>query len=304
MTTGSIFPNFKPLTIEDHETIRKAFWDYQPETSELTFINLFIWREYYNFQWSIHEDWLLILAEHDGQHFALPPVGPGPRVDVSRKLLQGIRDTYNEPDPTIERADLRLAEELKPHAEFSVEETREHFDYIYSSENLGTLAGRKYSKKRNHINQFMRAYGENYRYATLSEDLVPQCLALAEVWCEQRQCTEDISLNHEFRGIRDALKNLTTLKIEGGLILVDEKVQAFALGERLNANTAVVHIEKGNPDFKGIYPMMTKSFSEQHWMGQVDYINREQDLDEPGLRRAKESYYPTHLMEKFRIRLS
>ena len=302
MTTYPTFPEFKPLTIEDRDTLQRWLWQYQPETSELTFINLFIWREYYDFQWSIDGDCLLIVAGREDEPFALPPVGSVPRAVATRDLLYWLRDTRGIAAPSIERADRRLADELRGCTEFVVEPTRGHFDYVYRSEDLGALAGRKYSKKRNHISQFLRAYA--YTYASITESLAADCLALAEVWCEQRLCEDDISLIHEFRGIRDALNNFTALQIDGGAILIDGKVQAFSLGELLNENMAVVHIEKANPEFKGIYPMITQQFSGQRWQGKVAYINREQDLDDPGLRQAKESYYPDHLVEKFSVQLA
>jgi hypothetical protein len=130
---------------------------------------------------------------------------------------------------------------------------------------------------------------------------VQGCLDLAEVWCEQRLCEEDISLQHEFCGIYDALTHLNALPIEGGAILIDGKVQAFALGELLNSQMAVVHIEKANPNFHGVYPMINKEFSAQRWSN-IPFINREQDLGDPGLRRAKESYDPDHLVEKYQVR--
>lgn len=299
MTTLPIFPEFKLLTLEDRPAIHERLWAYQPSTSELTFVNLYIWRNYYHFQWSLHEDWLLLVAEHDARTFALPPVGPASRLDVTRTLLRWLRDARGVAAPTIERADRRLADELAGADDLIVEEAREHFDYVYRSADLGQLAGRKYSKKRNHISQFLREY--TYTYAPLTEDLVQGCLDLAEVWCKQRLCEEDISLQHEFCGIHDALTHLRVLAIAGGAILMDGKVQAFALGELLNAQTAVVHIEKANPNFHGVYPMINKEFAGQRWQD-VPFINREQDLGDPGLRRAKESYYPDHLVEKYRVR--
>lgn len=300
MATHPIFPTFKPLTLEDRNILHPRLWAYQPEISELTFVNLFIWRKHYDFIWSIHTDYLVIVANEDAGPFALPPIGPAPRDGVTRDVLQWLHDTRGVAAPTIERADRRLVDELGDGGEFAVEPRREHFDYVYTSESMGTLAGRKYSKKRNHINQFLKKYA--FEYMPLTPALVPNCLALAEVWCEQRLCEDDISLLHEFRGIRDALDNFAALQIEGGAIVIDGKVQAFSLGEALNATTAVVHIEKGNPEFKGIYPMITRQFTEQRWMGNVEFINREQDLGDPGLRRAKESYYPHHLVEKFTVR--
>ena len=301
MTTYPTFPDFKPLTLEDRDELHQRLWQYQPDTSELTFINLYIWREYYDFQWSIAGDSLLIIANRAEEPFALQPIGPVSRDAAARDLLYWLRDTRGVAAPSIRRVDQRLADELQGCNEFVIESVRAHFDYIYRSEDLGSLAGRKYSKKRNHINQFLRSYA--YTYVPITQSLTDDCLALAEVWCEQRLCEDDISLLHEFRGIRDALDNFAALELEGGAILVDGKVQAFSLGETLNETTAVVHIEKANPEFGGIYPMITRQFSEQRWQGKVEYINREQDLGDPGLRQAKESYYPDHLVEKFSVRL-
>jgi hypothetical protein len=213
-----------------------------------------------------------------------------------------MQDAFGSESGRIARADQRLTEELRDRPEFTITPTRDHFDYVYLSESLGKLAGRKYSKKRNHINQFLRYY--EYDYQPLTPELVSGCIDLAEVWCEQRLCEEDISLQHEFCGISDALHNLDYLEMDGGTIVIDGKIQAFALGERLNNNVAVVHIEKANPEYRGIYPMMTREFSAHRWMNTVKYINREQDVGEPGLRRAKESYYPDHLVEKYEIRLT
>ncbi len=297
------FPTFQPLTLDDADALYPRLWDYQPVTSELTFGNLYLWCEYYAFEWAVYEDYLLILAHHgEDEPFALMPIGPPPRVEITRVLLQWMRDARGLKNPAIQRADRRLADELESAEGMDVTPTRDDFDYVYRSADLGTLEGRRYSKKRNHINQFLHVYGLDYAYEPLTPELTSGCLALAELWCEQRMCEDDISLTHEFRGIRDVLEHFTELRMEGGVILVNDEVQAFALGERLNETTAVVHIEKANPNFRNIYPMMTKSFSEQRWLGQVDFINREQDLGIPGLRRAKESYYPDHLVEKFTVR--
>ena len=301
MTDLPLFPEFKPLALEDREEINRRLWAYQPTTSELTFINLYIWRSYYDFRWALLDDWLLIYAAHPERSYALSPVGPPSRSGATQSLLDWMRDQLGLSEPKIARADRRLMEELSGLPQFSIEPTRDHYDYVYLSEDLGSLAGRKYSKKRNHINQFLRSY--EHSYATVTPDLVDACLALAEVWCEQRLCEEDISLTHEFCGIRDALQNFAALHLEGGAIVIDGKVQAFALGELLNTQTAVVHIEKANTEFQGIYPVMTRSFSAR-WQPDIPYINREQDIGDLGLRQAKESYYPDHLVEKFEVRLA
>lgn len=302
MQAKPAFPAFKPFELEDRDEIHPRLWAYQPKTSELTFVNFYIWRDYYDLKWTLADDCLIFLSEREGDSFAFPPVSSQPRVELVERLLVWMRDEKGIDAPEIRRAGQRLVDELSGSDRFVCEATRDHFDYVYRSEDLGTLEGDKYRRKRNQVKQFDYYY--EYRYEPISDDLIDQCLRLAEVWCEQRQCEDDISLSHEFSGIEDTLNHFHELDISGGALLVDDTVRAFALGEKLNKDTAVVHIEKANPDYRNIYPTMTSSYSEERWMDNVTFINREQDLGISGLRRAKESYHPDHLVKKYIITLT
>jgi hypothetical protein len=102
----------------------------------------------------------------------------------------------------------------------------------------------------------------------------------------------------EDMAVYEALKHFEKLEIQGGAILIDSKVQAFSLGELLNPDTAVIHIEKANPEFTGIYAAINQMFCWEAF-AHVKYVNREQDLGVEGLRKAKQSYYPDHMVEKF-----
>ena len=124
-----------------------------------------------------------------------------------------------------------------------------------------------------------------------------------ETWCGARRCEDDLSLSSEWEAIREALANFEELKVVGGVILVHGKVEAFTVGELLNKETVVVHIEKANMEIRGLYNMINQQFLEKQWQD-IPYVNREQDLGEPGLREAKLSYNPEHFVEKYRIRLS
>ncbi len=302
MSESTKFPTFKQLELGDREAVHPRIWEYQPDISELTFTNLYLWRSYYRYEWALDEDWLVLLATNrEGATFALPPVGSPPRAEVVARLLTYLRDDRDVADPRISRADQRLADELSADDRFVVSEVRDHFDYVYLTEDLAQLSGRKYSAKRNHINQFTRYYRAEYQ--AITEELVEECLALAEIWCEQRLCEDDLSLQHELSGIEDVLQNFQALELDGGAILIQGKVQAFALGELLDENTAVVHIEKANPEFKGIYPTVTQMYA-QRWEDETQFINLEQDLGEPGLRRAKQSYHPEHLAKKFEVKFA
>ena len=300
-TAVPVFPDFRPLTLADRAIFREILWAYQPETSELTFTNLFIWQTYCGYQWSRAGDWLLVVAQPvGGGSWALPPLGPAPRREISRRLLGWLRETRGEPSAAIERADARLLAELAGTPGLAVEPQREHFDYVYRTADLIQLAGGKYHSKRNYLNTFQRTY--HYRYEPLEERHLAECRELVARWCRMKRCQEDLSLMGEWEAVKAALDNFLDLEIQGGVVLVDGRVEAFTLGEMLNRETAVVHIEKADPEIRGLYAAINQLFCQNAWSA-ASFINREQDLGDPGLREAKTSYHPHRLVEKFRLRL-
>ncbi len=294
------FPEFKPIAIEDRDLINRKLEEYQPETSELTFANMFIWRLHYGFLWSTYEDWLLAIGENGKGVQALPPIGPPSRVEVTRMLLQWMKEERGVAEPGIDRADARLVAELEESGDFLAEPVREHFDYVYRTEELIRLSGGAYRAKRNHLNYLLRSFRTIYEPVTKSS--IGSCLGLAATWCKFHQSEEDPNVLGEWDAIREALHHFGKLQIEGGTMLVNGRPEAFSLGERLNRQTAVVHIEKANTEIRGLYNAINQQFCERQW-ADTPFINREQDLGEPGLRKAKLSYNPDHLVEKFRIRL-
>jgi uncharacterized protein len=298
-----LFPEFKPIELNDKKVIDPILEQYQPETSELTFTNLFIWRNYYGIQWSKYQDWLLFLYTAQSESiYALPPIGPSPRIEVCRMLLKWLHNETGIPNPYLDRADARLVTELRQTPEFNIQPIREQFDYVYLTTDLIKLAGDKYHKKKNHINKFLRSY--SFAYEPMQETYLQQCLTLADTWCGARHCAEDFGLAGEWDAIKDIIRYYPELQpqLQGAVILIENQVAAFTFGEILNSETAVIHIEKANPAIPELYAVINQQFCEHTWQ-QVPDINREQDLGEPGLRQAKLSYHPTRLVEKYRIQL-
>ncbi|MCL4504166.1 MAG: phosphatidylglycerol lysyltransferase domain-containing protein [Deltaproteobacteria bacterium] len=295
-----VFPDFKPLGLEDRDVLQRLLWDYQPETSELTFTNLFIWREFYQFSWCLEGNWLLMVSNSPGGTWALPPIGPPPRATVCRKLLKWAGVNWTAP-PCIARADDRLVTELAQSAGFLISPLRDHFDYVYRSQDLIQLPGSKYQAQRTHTHQFQHSH--QISYEPLQSKHLGACLELAAEWCALKRCAEDLGLQGEWQAVREGLRNFQELNLVGGVILVKDKVEAFTVGELLNRGTAVVHIEKANPAIPGIYAVINQEFCRHSW-SEVPFINREQDLGLPGLRMAKMSYHPHRLVEKFRIQLA
>lgn len=303
MAISPQFPDFKPLDLEDLEIIRDFLWKFQPQTSEFTFTNLFIWRLTFGWQWSVDRDWLFLLGRNYGRElFFLPPVGPSPRQDATLKVLEWLKKENTDVEPRLERADKRLVTELVNNPVVRVEAAREHFDYVYRGEDLISLKGSRYHAKRNHINKFLKTTPE-FRLEPISEENLGQCIDLQEKWCLWRRCEEDMNLLGEWEAVKEALAHYRSLRVEGAAITIDGKVEAFTLGELLNTQTAVIHIEKANPEIPSLYTLINQKYCQEYW-GQVTYINREQDLGEEGLRRAKLSYHPDHLVEKFIVRLA
>lgn len=296
-----VFPDFKPIELSDRPSISEILGRYRPQTSELTFTNLFIWRNYFGWEWSLLDGRLVIIATPEtGDGFALPPIGDAPRIDVTRAVLDYLGRRRHVDAPAVQRADRRLADELAGADGFIVEETRDHFDYIYKAQDLIELAGRKYHAKRNYINRFRAEY--EFTYGPLADAHVDACHALADEWCRARNCCDDLGLLGEHNAVREALTHHAQLGLSGGVIMIDAKVRAFTLGEALNDDTAVIHVEKADPEIRGLYAMINREFCE-HALSGFAYVNREQDLGDEGLRKAKESYFPDRMEEKYRVGL-
>jgi uncharacterized protein len=301
MSTIPEFPNFKPIELQDRDIFREILKKYQPHISEWTFTNLFIWRTLYGFQWSCYKEWLMVICRNGRDGFyAMEPIGPPSRRKAAVILLEWLLHEKNAADPRIERADNILASELNGSKRLIIEPAREHFDYVYRRNDLVALGGNRYRSKRNHINQLLRSH--SFVYEALGRNHINDCLMLQEKWCLLRRCEDDLNLLSEWEAVREILHHYNALELKGGVVLVDNKVMAFTIGELLNDETAVVHIEKADPDIPGLYQIVNQQFCEKEWEN-VSYINREQDLGLPGLREAKLSYYPHHFVEKYRIRL-
>jgi hypothetical protein len=288
---------FKPLDIYDKEIITEYLKQDLPRISELTFTNLFIWRHRSQIQWREFEGTLLIILDpRGGTPYGMPPVGTGDKslaLDFLGKELGKITD-----DVRVCRVDKCTVEQYVHPDKYQVVPDPDQSDYVYLTDNLINLSGRKYHRKKNHVNRFYR--DNDFEYEDLSIDRVECFLEMQEDWCQIRNCAEDLELLQEDRAIFEAMKFFEDLDFEGGAIKIDNKIEAFSLGEPLSPDTAVIHIEKANPKIPGIYAAINQLFCENTW-SEMKFINREQDLGSEGLRKAKQSYHPHHMVEKFTL---
>jgi uncharacterized protein len=289
--------DFKQIELTDKKVFDDFFAEDPPRTSELTFTNLFMWRYQYQPVWSTQDNCLLIiLRPAQASPFGLPPVGPGNKEEALLRLSRQLQEVSLE--PKISRVGKDFVDRYVDSDHYEIIYDRDNSDYVYLAENLIKLPGNRFHRKKNHVNRFRKNLAFEYR--SLDDDLAESFLGLQEDWCEVRDCVEDPDLLHEDRAIYEAISHYQELGFRGGAISIDSKVEAFALGEPLNPDTAVIHIEKANPDIPGLYAAINQLFCAEEWSG-VKYINREQDLGLENLRKAKESYYPDQMVEKYTL---
>jgi uncharacterized protein len=168
------------------------------------------------------------------------------------------------------------------------------FEYVYRALDLAELPGKKYLKIRSQINKFRKNY--LYTIETITPNNREEIMEFLVKWCESKRCEDDFILSHEIEAIFYAIEHFTELPLQGLLIRVNSQVGAISLFERLNANTALIHFEKGLPEYKGIYKAINAETAAV-LVSEVEYINRESDLGISGLRKAKLRYHPHHMVE-------
>jgi len=289
--------DFKPIEIQDKPLFDEFLRKDPPRISELTFTNLFIWRHHYQPAWLEWEGCILIIFHlQKGSIYGLSPFGPGDKKSALDVLCKEI--AKQTADVRICRAGEEFVTNHVDPGKYAVVSDRENSDYVYLAKDLINLSGNKYHRKKNHLNQFIKNYA--FEYHPLNRELVRRVLGMQEAWCQIRECVVKPDLLAEDFAVHEALTYFEELGYQGGAILINSVVEAFALGEALYGDTAVIHIEKANPDILGLYAAINQLFCLNAW-SEVTYINREQDMGVEGLRKAKESYYPHHMVDKYTL---
>ncbi len=298
----------KEIELSDKPLFDKYFEKFSPEISELTFTNLFIWRKYYDFLFTEIEKHLLIFSKtyltkwktpnsvKKNPIYFIPPIGPYP----GEMILQLFREFENIEFHKVPESIVEYIKEEFPfgNERFTILEDRNNWDYVYNKQDLISLAGNKYRQKRRWLNKFIEQY--NYEFSIITEEHIDKVRELQIEWCDMNECQRNEDLLEEQKAIDEALDNYFKLNLKGCIICVDEKCVAYTLGEMLNNETAVIHIEKAHIDYEGSYQAINNLFLKNCFETAI-FINREQDLGILGLRRAKESYKPHHMVKKSTI---
>lgn len=296
--------DFNEICINDKALFDKYLLEAKPQISEMTFTNLFMWRNSYKFRFAEIEGLLCIISVPDtGEPFAFMPLGkknPESLAKAVEKLSEYFKKNgWKLRFERVCEEDLDYMESLGDYA-VSYEFDRDSSDYIYRTSDLIELRGKKYDGKRNHINKFKKLYG--YEYEKIDNTNIEACYRIMENWCNERELSDYSDFYCEKIANSELLKNYGFLGCRGALIKVDGRFEAFTVADMLNEDTAVIHIEKANSKINGLYTFINQQFCSNEFKDTL-YINREQDLGIEGLRKAKLSYNPYRLVNKYSVNL-
>ena len=271
---------------------------------EYNFTNLFVWSDAYDQRIARVGDFLVThLCGSLGCSY-IYPAGSG---DIAPVLTALEQDAAERGVPfrlvCLTQPQIQELDTLFP-GRFTFEADRDGFDYLYDIDRLADLGGKKLHAKRNHINRFIEN-NPSWVYEDITPESLPECLEMDKEWYRRSMVREGLAeerdLGDEGRALRLAMEHYHALGLEGGLIRVYGEVVAFTMGDLLSSDTYDVHFEKAYGELQGAYAMINREFArrvrQRH--PQVRYLNREDDMGVEGLRKAKESYYPDLMVEKY-----
>ncbi|MCI9597122.1 MAG: DUF2156 domain-containing protein [Firmicutes bacterium] len=299
------------ITVEDRSFLEEYLNGYDYKTSGLSFSALYMWRDINRFSWMQSGDYLLLagishLELEDGiiEPFLFPPLTKNGEYDP-----EGTRGALEEAKRIFEEKGYPFSIRLLPFHMIDIIENacpgkmkfiedRPNYDYVYRRQDLVELKGRDYHAKKNHLNYFHKNY--QYEYVPLTSAMADDAMRFIDEFNQRKEVPEHEMqmLKMEEQAMEDVFRNLEQVGYTAGAILIDGKIEALTIGGTLNKNTITVHVEKANVNFRGLYQAINNEFC-INVPPFVKYINREEDMGIPNLRKAKLSYKPVKMVEKY-----
>ncbi len=288
---------------EDYNKLLQYFSLRHPGTCESNILEAYLWKEYYNPKYYLNEKGLMWIYEMQQESFTVLPLCKN---EDLKYCFEDIKNYFNQElgkKLVLYLADeeavniLNLSEE-----EYIVEEDRRYFDYVYDDEKLRKLILKKYNKKKNHVNAFLKEYEGRFEFKRLNCQHQEEVLEFLNIWKDEREIDDEYNrVDYEALGIEYIYKNCNMLKSIVGGIYIDGKLEAFSIGSYSEVEKlAYIHVEKANPNIRGLYPYINQQFL-IHCFPEAQTVNREDDMGLEGLRKAKLSYHPIDLVKKYNI---
>ena len=287
--------NFEPVDLRDQDRYLDRLATCPVKASDYSFVNLWAWGEEYGLEWSWTSE-LVWIRQTQPQTAYWAPIGPWPEIDWPNAFA-----AFDAASIPLIRVPEPLAEQWRETPSFEAEmtEARGQWDYLYNRQDLVALKGNRYHKKKNLLNQFKRKY--DYQYLSYGPEMIANAKAMQIDWCKWRDCEAYDMLAAENRAIEkllDASEEFKTLT--GGALMVDQVIVAYTIAEVIGPHDILIHFEKADPEFKGSYQAINQMFLAQ-MDGEYRRVNREQDLGDAGLRKAKLSYNPSDFLRKYAV---
>lgn len=289
---------FEPIRLDRQEDYLAILAQCPQIASDYSFLNLWAWSEEYGLRWAWNED-LVWIRQSRPDEILWAPVGLWDAVDWQSRLQTNshVHSVFTRvPEMLANLWRDRLAQAAQ------IEEERGNWDYLYRVADLIELTGKRYHKKKNLVNQFNRKY--DFTYLPFGADMVEQAMAMQTDWCTWRDCESSDILSAENRAIFKILKNWKQLAgLFGGALMVGGSMVAYTVAEALTRDMLLIHFEKGDTEYKGVYQAINQIFLANS-AADYTFVNREQDLNDEGLRKAKLSYHPEDYLRKYSVTLS
>lgn len=289
-----LIEDFKPIKIEDKPIFDKYYKKYPPVHSDYVFTTLVSWMDYAKFCYMINNNNLIVASKINNKIQIKPPIGDKNKNIFDEVLKLAKQQESEYPFGVIDKNTKNWLENNYPNLELIP--TRDYFDYVYNSTDLAELAGSNYSKIRNRLNKFKK--NNEYSVESITEDNMKDIREFLKRWCLWKDCDKDPLLENEKKAILYSMENFFDLKLSGLSMIVNGDIEAISVFEKMSNDTAIVHYEKGSPDYDGIYKAINQETA-KILQKDFKYINRESDMGVSGLRKAKLSYKPVFMIEVY-----
>lgn len=287
------------LTADDISIIRPYLNQSGYELCNYNPITLLVWGGMWPVWKYMDEHFVLLISVHEGGWFLYMPLCEEQYFEEAILKGAALFQAMNHP-LLFDGFSFEGLQRLKNiYSNLDVQTYRSTYDYIYKCESLRSFAGKKLQKKRNHLNAFYKLYKGRYEYESITNENMHECLTFLDEWRNDELSEEMIS---EKEGIHAMFDRYDDFGIIGGLLRVDGEVKAFALGSRLNEEMCDMNVEKADPEIRGIYQAIAKEFLSHEFLDCI-YVNREDDMGEEKLRKAKLAYHPLFLLMKYQVKV-